>query len=269
MHTTSLPPSGQRFSRSRGSLGKHTVSPLTTGQLLLNIAGALVIAGTYAATVLVIGNELGDGTTVSLPLVGGYLLGVVLLLVGNLSRIPLSALALIPFAAAFNIVLGQVVGFSGIPLYLDAVATVLVAYLAGPAAGVLTGAITNLAWGLTINPTTIPFAAGAAMIGLLAGYAGRLGLLERVWTAVPTGFVVGVIAGMIGGPIAAFVYGGGLGVGTGSVVALLQAAGHSMLAATTLQAMMSDPLDKAITFLLVWAIAQAIPARVKEQLNTR
>ncbi|GGH62283.1 ECF transporter S component [Rothia aerolata] len=269
MSTQATPPSGQRFSAQAENLGKHRdKNHSKTFTIVMNVLGALLIIGTYIFTVIY-GAGANDMTQASLPLMSGYLVGALLLLAGNVSRIPLSALALIPFAAAFNIVLGQIIGFSGIPLYLDSIATILVGYLAGPAAGVLTGVVTNLAWGLTVNPTTIPFAAGAAVIGLLAGYAGRAGLFKKIWTAVLAGFGTGIVAGFIGAPIAAFVYGGGQGFGTGSLVAAFQATGQSLLAATTFQSLLSDPLDKAVAFLLVWLIAAAIPQRVKNQFLTR
>lgn len=259
-------PSGPRLSHPSATLGKNTSTATTRQQILLNTLAALLIAGTYTWAVLTTGGGQ-DPALVSLPLVLGYGLGALTLLYANINRIPLSLLALIPFAAAFNIVLGQLIGFSGIPLYLDSVATILVAILAGPTAGVLTGITTNLAWGLTINPTTIPFAAGAATIGLLAGLAGQYGLHKKLWAMLTAGFTTGIVAAFLGAPIAAFVYGGGQGVGTGSVVAALQAAGNSLLQATTFQSLLSDPLDKTVAFLLVFLILKGIPTRIKSQLK--
>ncbi|ORC25120.1 hypothetical protein A7979_08695 [Rothia nasimurium] len=252
---------------------------MTSSQKVLNLFAALVIAGTYTWAVLTAGGTTNyaaylEGTSdaqaaISLPLMLGYTAGVLLLLAANLTRLPLATIALIPFAAAFNIIVGQLVGFSGLPLYLDSLATVLIGVLAGPAAGAMTGIITNLAWGLTINPTTIPFAAGAALIGFLAGCAGRAGLFRRIWTALLAGFFTGILAGFVGAPIAAFVFGGGQGVGTGSVVAALQAAGQSLLGATTVQSLLSDPLDKTIAFALVWLMIKGLPARARTQFATR
>lgn len=272
--------SGQRNSRTGGFLGKtsaHAPEPLTPVQKVLNLLAALVIAGTYVWAVLTAGGPTNysgylEGTAdaqaaLSLPLTLGYTLSLILLLAANLSRLAISTLALIPFAAAFNIIVGQLIGFSGIPLYLDSVATILIGVLAGPAAGAMTGAVTNLAWGLTINPTTIPFAAGAAAIGFLAGCARRAGLMRRLWTVLLAGLGTGLIAGFLGAPIAAFVFGGGQGVGTGSVVAALQAAGQSLLGATTLQSLLSDPLDKTVAFLLVWIIVRGLPNRLRTALG--
>lgn len=274
--------SGQRLSPANATLGKTKkqgpLEPMTKGQKVLSALGATTIAATYLFAVLTAGggadytgyieNTAQAQAALSMPLMVGYAAGVVLLLAANLSRLPLSLIALIPFAAAFNIIFGQIIGFSGLPLYLDAVATVLIGLLAGPAAGVLTGIITNLAWGLTSNPTAIPFTAGAAIVGLLAGLAGRYGLHKKLWALLLAGFLTGIIAGLLGAPIAAFVFGGGQGVGTGSVVAALQAAGQSLLGATTLQSLLSDPLDKTIAFLLVWVILKGLPVRVRQQFQT-
>ncbi|MFW0170303.1 ECF transporter S component [Rothia sp. P4278] len=245
---------------------------------MFNIRPALVIAGTYAWAVLTAGGPTNysgylDGSAdtqaaLSLPLTLGLPPSALFCSWPPTSpRLAISTLALIPFAAAFKIIVGQLIGFSGIPLYLDSVATVLIGVLAGPAAGAMTGAVTNLAWGLTINPTTIPFAAGAAAIGFLAGCSRRAGLMSKLWTALLAGLGTGLIAGFLGAPIAAFVFGGGQGVGTGSVVAALQAAGQSLLGATTLQSLLSDPLDKTVAFLLVWIIVRGLPNRVRIALG--
>lgn len=266
----SVPTSGQRTSAAAGALGKKQAQ----SSIILNILAALIMVATYAWTVLSqqgIDNAVDAGTngTIVLPLVIGYLVAVILLILANVRRLPLSVIALVPFAAALNIVIGQLVGISGIPLYLDSIATIFIGYLAGPAAGAMTGAVTNLVWGLTVNPTTIPFAAGAALIGMLAGFAGRYGLFEKIWKVIVAGFITGIIAGLVAAPVAAYVYGGGLGVGTGSVVAAFQAAGNSILAATTFQSLLSDPLDKTIAFLIVFLVAKAIPQRALANFRSR
>lgn len=93
-------------------------------------------------------------------------------------------IALIPVAIAIDIVLGATVQQAlKLPIYLDSIGTILVGVLAGPFAGLVTGALANLIWGYLlpapIGSTTIgPFAITAAVIGLLAGLWGRLGLFR-------------------------------------------------------------------------------------------
>lgn len=227
-------------------------------------AGAAVILATYLTVLMTqpatLGHDLGHTT---LWVMLGYLAGGLLIAAGTLPLIPRSILAVMPAAIALNIVVGQVVGtMTPIPLYLDSLGSVVVGVIAGPAAGALTAVLTNVIWGVTINPTVIAFTAGAAFIGAAAGWAARIGSFRAGWAALLTGLVAGIPAGALGAPVAAFVFGGGLGVGTGGVVATMQAAGLEMLYATTLQSLLSDTADKALIFLLALLVLRALPLRL-------
>jgi hypothetical protein len=89
-------------------------------------------------------------------------------------------ITLIPVAIAINIVLGYTVqSVLKLPIYLDSIGTILVGVLAGPLAGALTGALSNIIWQYApgIGGGTIgPFAVTAAVIGVLAGLWGQLGV---------------------------------------------------------------------------------------------
>lgn len=100
-------------------------------------------------------------------------------------------LVLIPIAIAINIAIGELVVRLKVPVYLDSIGTVLVGALAGPWAGALTGALANLIWGL-FNPVQAPFFYVAAVIGLMAGFAGLRGAFEKEapqWLSVLVGAV--------------------------------------------------------------------------------
>jgi len=175
-------------------------------------------------------------------------------------------------AIALNAVVGQLVGnVLKLPLYVDSIGTVLVGVLAGPFAGLVTGVLSNVVWGLALPnaASTIPFAITSAVIGLLAGFAGSRGVFAArrgarggVLVAI-TGFLVGLVAAVISAPIAYLVYGGSTGGGTDVLVAVFRNFTDSAFTATLLQAGVSDPLDKMIVFLLVWSILLALPASVK------
>lgn len=258
---TSHPPqSGQGPTTTVGpGQNRKLVLPLT-----LTLLGTLIVIGTYLAVLLTqpanLGIDLGHTT---LWVMLGYLGGGILLAAGTLPLIPRSVLALIPVAIALNIVIGQIIGnFTPVPLYLDSIGTVMIGVLAGPAAGAFTGIISNLIWGVTLSPSVIAFSSGAAFIGAAAGWAARLGVFRTPWTAVLVGAVAGIPAGAIGAPVAAYVFGGGLGAGTGGVVAILQAAGLEMFNATFAQSMFSDIIDKALIFLLAYVVIRSLPKRI-------
>jgi hypothetical protein len=113
-------------------------------------------------------------------------------------------IALIPVAIAINIVLGYTVQtVLKLPIYLDSIGTILVGVLAGPIAGAVTGAASNLIWQYApgIGGGTIgPFAVVAAVIGILAGLWGYLGVYRsrpatgsRLWLSVVVGVAIVVL----------------------------------------------------------------------------
>jgi hypothetical protein len=256
-------------------------------------------------------------------------------------------IVLIPLAVALNVALGAAVGtVLRLPIYLDSIGTILVAALAGPLAGAVTGFLSPLTWTYLAPPpfqsaTAAPFALTATVIGLLAGTFARWGWLrprrrspteplllagvvvlqnivlltllayvgyrailgegsiapaegsdvllagvalaglalvaialagvivllarDRDRTAayvVLAGLVTGLAAAAISAPIAASVYGGVTGSGTDFLVAALRAGGADLGAATLGQSLLSDPIDKVITYLLVYLILGAMAVRL-------
>ena len=76
------------------------------------------------------------------------------------------------------------------------------------------------------------------------------------------GATCGVISALIAAPIAAYVYAGVTGSGTDFLVLLFQRAGSDLQTAVLQQALISDPIDKTITYLVVFALLGAASRRV-------
>ena len=235
---------------------------LSAVQKALAGVGALFIAATWLFVVVARPTDWSSvgASSQALITLGGYVTGAVLLLVATVPALPARLVSMIPVALVLNIVVGQIIGSVGIPLYLDSTGTVLVAALAGPWAGIATGVLSSLVWS-AFNPSVLPFAATSAAVGGLAGVAIKHGALKNIATVLLSGAVIGIAVGMLAAPVAAFVYGGTAGVGTGAVVSLLREMGHSLLQSVTLQSFMSDPLDKALVMLLVWLVLKSLPKR--------
>ena len=235
---------------------------LSAVQKALAGVGALFIAATWVFVVVARPTDWSSvgASSQALITLGGYVTGAVLLLVATVPALPARLVSMIPVALVLNIVVGQIIGSVGIPLYLDSTGTVLVAALAGPWAGIATGVLSSLVWS-AFNPSVLPFAATSAAVGGLAGVAIKHGALKNIATVLLSGAVIGIVVGMLAAPVAAFVYGGTAGVGTGAVVLLLREVGHSLLQSVTLQSFISDPLDKALVMLLVWLVLKSLPKR--------
>jgi energy-coupling factor transport system substrate-specific component len=175
------------------------------------------------------------------------------------------SIALIAVAVAINIGVGQVPRLVALPLYLDSIGTVLVGVLIGPWAGAVTGFLSNLVWTLTgLFPQAFAWAGVAAIIGVLSGAFGRSGWLRTLPKAAAAGLITGIVAAILSAPISAYVFGGVTGsAGTDAIVAAARAAGLDALMSNLAQGTFSDPLDKMVTFIIVWAVLLALPERFK------
>jgi energy-coupling factor transport system substrate-specific component len=177
-------------------------------------------------------------------------------------------IVLIPVAIAINIAVGTIVQRVGLPLYLDSIGTVLVGVLVGPWAGAVTGFLANVTWTVTgLFTEAVAWAGVAAIIGILASVFARSGWMANWWKSIVAGLITGVVAAILSAPIAAYVFGGVTGTGTDALVAMFQTFGLDILGANFAQGVISDPFDKAATFLIVWAIMLGLPARFKARFS--
>lgn len=83
-----------------------------------------------------------------------------------------------------------------------------------------------------------------------------------VLLALLAGALCGVISAFVAAPIAALVFGGVTGSGTDFLVALYQQAGADLVGAVLQQSLISDPIDKAITFVIVFTVLASASRRV-------
>ncbi|MET0772649.1 MAG: hypothetical protein ABWZ82_06175 [Candidatus Limnocylindrales bacterium] len=80
---------------------------------------------------------------------------------------------------------------------------------------------------------------------------------------VVAGVITGLVAALLSAPISANVFGGVTGAGTDFLVAALRQGGADIQAATLGQGFISDPIDKVITFFVVYVILGAMAIRTK------
>jgi energy-coupling factor transport system substrate-specific component len=181
------------------------------------------------------------------------------------ARRPLStlALALIPRAVALNLALGAVVGALKLPVYLDSVGTILVAVLAGPWAGIVTGIVSNSVLGLLVSPALFAFIPVAIVIGWLAGVAGRVGAFRSLAGSIAAGLVIGVAAALASAVIVIALMGGLTASGTGLLTIALRAMfGVSVDSAAKIAAVVTDALDKPLSCVLVYLVLERLPRRL-------
>jgi energy-coupling factor transport system substrate-specific component len=170
-------------------------------------------------------------------------------------------IVLIPVAIAINIVIGQIVSLLKLPVYLDSIGTVLVGILAGPWAGALTGTLSNVIWGIAIDPNALPWFPVALLIGLTAGICANLGWFKTWWGVVLSGLVVSVVSSLASAVINLALYGGFPPSGSALLTAFFTQLGMPTTPAVLLTNVIVEPLDKVPTCLLAWAIVKGLSVR--------
>ena len=138
----------------------------------------------------------------------------------------------------------------------------LVAVLAGPWAGGLTGLLSDIIWGLIGEPIAAAFASVAIVIGIVAGLCARYGLFRTWWQAIISGAIISVVSSIVTIPILVYVFPGGTGFGPDVITAKLLAAGKDLVGSVIITTVISNLLDKVVTALLAWGIVKALPSRV-------
>lgn len=168
---------------------------------------------------------------------------------------------LIPVAIAINLTIGQIVLVLKLPVYLDSIGTVLVGVICGPWAGALTGALSNIIAGIILDPGWFPWFPVAAAIGATAGVMASIGYFKNWWKVVVTGFVIAVVATVVGTPISIAIFGGISASGSSIITAFLLETGKSLVSAVLTTNFIAEPLDKIATSLLAFAIIDGLSAR--------
>lgn len=131
------------------------------------------------------------------------------------------------------------------------------------------------AWGgANLTGLSIPDNAGlivamllAAVLGYLAWTWARRGENARLFPVWIGGLTTGLVAATISAPIAAGVFGGVTGGGTDLLVAAYRTLGLSVFGSAFAQGLTSDPLDKTISYTVVYAILIALPITVRTMFS--
>lgn len=170
-------------------------------------------------------------------------------------------LVLIPVAIVINIVVGQIVAALKLPVFLDSIGTVLVAVLAGPWAGLVTGTLSNIIWSMILNPDAIYWTPVATIIGLIAGLCAKYGLFREWWKVIVTGVLVSLAAAVASAFISVWLYGGITASGISFVTIYLVESGRGLIESVFAASFIVEPIDKIITCLAAWGIIKGMSLR--------
>lgn len=179
------------------------------------------------------------------------------------------AWVLIPMGVAINLSGRFVVTVLGLPVFLDTIGTVLVAFLAGPWVAGVTGLLTNLVIGVTLEATSIPFGLSNAAVGIVAGLMAGRGWLKSVPRIAVVALALTATTILTATPIATYMFGGVQGSGIDFVTGVLVASGRGIFESVLGSQLLIQPLDKVVAVVAAVLLARGVPPRYRPRFGRR
>ncbi|MDO5032007.1 hypothetical protein [Corynebacterium sp.] len=229
----------------------RTRSAITWRDILIIVALCLLLV----VGSLTIQDEFATAThTVDSPLTlvawGLTLASGVLLYVSRWGVIP-SLMWLNPFmAVAVNLAFSTVMYNADLPFYFDTIGTMFIAIIYGPVWGMST-ALFTAAMASLYAPSDLAFVPVGVAVAIFIGTAAQREKLTSVSNVMITGLLTGVLAGLLALSPAFAKNAVGLNISSGDLTAFYRMLVHNDDLALVMQSLTSDPLDKALSLLLV------------------
>ncbi len=181
-------------------------------------------------------------------------------------RLPLSyVVAIVPVAAALNIVGGYINGVLKLPIFLDMIGTMVAAVVLGPWWAALVGAVTNIVGSFISGPIGLPFAVVNVAGGLVWGYAHRAGWMKSNRNFFLTNLLVAVVCSIFAVPIYIFIFGGATGHFSDLMTAAFVGMGANLLTSVFSSNILVSLADKIIAGYVGLAIIDALPESLTEE----
>lgn len=182
------------------------------------------------------------------------------------NRIPMSyVVAMVPVAAALNIIGGVINSALHLPTFLDMIGTGVVAMTLGPWWGALTGVITNVGSAVIRNPVSLPFVACNVVGALIWGYGIRAGLGKSFVRFFLLSILVALGVTITAVPIYVFVFGGATGHFGDMMTAAFLAMGQNLFVSVFSSNIIVSLADKIFSSFIALAILEALPRTMQMQ----
>ncbi|MBP3038689.1 ECF transporter S component [Bacillaceae bacterium Marseille-Q3522] len=175
-------------------------------------------------------------------------------------RFSTAALVLIPAAIGINFIGKYFAGLLKLPLWLDAIGTMLASILAGPIIGAISGIGNNIIYGLTADPISFVYAITSGVIGLVVGILAYKGWFSNFAAVILAGIVVGVASSIVSTPLNMIFWEGTTGnVWGDALFAFLSDREWPMWLASFFDSLVVDIPDKLVTVIISYLLFRGLP----------
>jgi len=170
---------------------------------------------------------------------------------------------------ALNLSLGAFVSYLKLPIYLDSVGLLLATITLGLPWGIACGLLTVSVGFVLINPYLPAYAGTAIAICLATELLFRVRMFDNWWRAVISGLVIALVSAAISAPVTTYLFGGITLSGVDALTAYFLATGKTLIDATFVSGLSSEPIDKVLVSLIAYFTLRRIPRRIASQFGLR
>lgn len=176
-------------------------------------------------------------------------------------------LFLIPIGIAINFIGGQIAILLRLPLYLDAIGTIVVGAICGVWPGVIVGLVSNILNSIS-SPITLFYAVLNVLFGIAAAWLSKRGVFKSFWKTLVSALLFALIGGGLGSLMTWALYGFDFGTGVSSAFAipLHEVVGLPKFLSQFLAEFTMDVFDKILTVIAAFGIIHAIPSSFMAKL---
>lgn len=169
---------------------------------------------------------------------------------------------------AFGLVIGSIVSFFKLPVFLDTIGIMLVTLILGWRYGLVSALITSLISFFLVSPY-VPFYIGT-MIGLVwfTDYANKKGMFKTFPKTILAGVIHGLIGAVLSIPVTYYLFDGFTATGNDAIVAFFNTRGVSLLVSVIVSLGSFAILDRVLTAIFCSTVLKAIPKKFLERLNS-
>jgi len=175
---------------------------------------------------------------------------------------------LIPIGVAVNFVGAQLAMLLKLPIYLDAIGTIVVGALCGGVPGAIVGVVSN-----TINSITYPtymwYGIISLIYGLLASFLSRKGVFTSLWKTLLASMLFAAIGGTMNSIITWILFGFDFAPDTTGALAtvLYNVLGLPKFTAEMIMAIVMDLADKLVAIIATFFVLKSMPNRFLTKLK--
>lgn len=152
-----------------------------------------------------------------------------------------------------------------LPIYLDSIGTLLSGVLLGPLCGAVTGCLTSMINGITVDPVSLYFIPVQIVTGLCAGFFFQKKFFDGL-RSVCFILLTAVLISLTSAVIVTLVFNGVTSSGSSLIVAALNNLGINKIFSVFSTQIVTDILDKAVSFALVFSIIRVLPESYQQKI---